>query len=189
VTKPQLDVVRLVGTLDRHGVVYLIVGGLAATSYGARRLSDDADCVISRERTNLDRLAVAMRELGARLHVEGMSDEEAKQLPVQLDGDTLGALEISTWLTDAGGLDVLADLPAADGRRIPYEELARRATTIHGEGFVIRAAALDDIIASKEWANRKKDHEALPELYELRAASERSADSSGASRRPQDAAW
>jgi len=176
--RPQLDVVRLIGTLDRYGVDYVIVGGLAATGYGARRLTDDADCVVSREQTNLDRLAEAMRELGARLHVEGMSDEEAKQLPVQLDGNTLGALEISTWVTDAGGLDVLANIPAADGRRISYGELACRATTIQGEGFVIRAAALDDIIASKEWANRKKDHEALPELYELRATSERSAESS-----------
>lgn len=58
------------------------MGGLAAISYGATRLTDDADCVVRRERANLDRLATAMRELGARLHVEGMGDEEAKQLPV-----------------------------------------------------------------------------------------------------------
>ncbi len=176
--KPQLDVARLLGALDRHGVEYLIVGGLAAVSYGATRLTDDADCVVRRERANLDRIAAAMRELGARLHVEGMSDEEAKQLPMQLDGETLGALEISTWVTDAGGLDVLADIPAADGRRIPYEELAGRANTIQGSDIVIRAAALDDIIASKEWANRQKDHDALPELYELRATLQRSAESS-----------
>jgi len=29
-------------------------------------------------------------------------------------------------------------------------------------------AGLDDVIASKEWANRPKDHEALPELRQLR---------------------
>ena len=106
----------------------------------------------------------------ARLHVEGMPDDEAKLLPVQLDWRTLESMEISTWMTDAGGLDVLADIPAGDGRRVVYEELAARANLIQGDGFVIRAAALDDIIASKEWANRGKDREALPELYELRAA-------------------
>jgi hypothetical protein len=31
----------------------------------------------------------------------------------------------------------------------------------------VRVAALDDIIASKEWANRPKDHEALTELRRL----------------------
>lgn len=32
----------------------------------------------------------------------------------------------------------------------------------------IRVAGLEDIIASKEWANRPKDHEALGELYAIR---------------------
>lgn len=34
----------------------------------------------------------------------------------------------------------------------------------------ISLAALEDIIASKEWADRPKDHEALPELYAIRDA-------------------
>ena len=38
------------------------------------------------------------------------------------------------------------------------------------EGVAVRVAALDDLIASKEWADRAKDHHALPELRELRRA-------------------
>lgn len=34
-------------------------------------------------------------------------------------------------------------------------------------------AALDDIIASKQWANRPKDIEALPELLDIAAMLER----------------
>jgi hypothetical protein len=34
-------------------------------------------------------------------------------------------------------------------------------------GIVVRLAALDDIVASKKFANRQKDNEALPELREL----------------------
>jgi hypothetical protein len=34
----------------------------------------------------------------------------------------------------------------------------------------VRVAALDDIIASKEFANRPKDHDALLELYQLQRA-------------------
>jgi len=30
-------------------------------------------------------------------------------------------MEISTWRTDAGDFDVLAEIPAGDGRRVRYE--------------------------------------------------------------------
>lgn len=64
---PRLDLRRLIAALSRHGVEYLLCGGAAATAYGAERPSEDADCVVRRERANLDRLAAVMRELGARL--------------------------------------------------------------------------------------------------------------------------
>ena len=50
---------RLIEVLDRYEVEYLIVGGAAAYAYGAERPTDDADCVVRREPTNLDRLAGA----------------------------------------------------------------------------------------------------------------------------------
>ncbi len=64
----------------------MVVGGLAALGYAAERLTNDADCVVRHDRVNLDRLGRAIQELGARLRVEGMSDEEAGLLTVQLDG-------------------------------------------------------------------------------------------------------
>ena len=139
---PPHDLPRLIDVLDRHEVEYLIVGGAAAYAYGAERPTEDADCVVGRDRANLDRLAAVLRELNARLRVGGM--------------------------TDAGPFDVLAGLEAPDGHLIPYEELVTRATLLHGDGFTIRAAALDDIIRAKERADRAKDREALPELRALR---------------------
>jgi hypothetical protein len=164
-----LDVAALVGSLERHGVEYLVVGGIAAQGYGAARPTKDFDCLVRREQANLDRLAVAMVELGARLRVGGLSDEEARALPVQMDGAMLAQNEISTWRTDAGDLDVLTNLPARDGRRLGYEDLVHRANIVQGDGFVVRAANLADIVASKEWADRPKDREALAELREILA--------------------
>lgn len=113
---------RLVEVFDRHGVDYLIVGGVAARAYGASRETRDLDCLVRRARENLDRLAAAMRELNARLRVEGLSDAEAAQLPMQIDAVALNAIEISTWRTDAGDLDVLSTSPirmaCADSTRI-----------------------------------------------------------------------
>jgi hypothetical protein len=102
------------------------------------------------------------------LRVEGLSDEEAAQLPVQVSGSTLERMEISTWRTDAGDFDVLAVLPGVDGRRLSYDDLADRADDLELDGTVVRVAALDDVIASKEWADRPKDRAALDELRALR---------------------
>lgn len=164
------DLRRLIEVLDSHGVKYLMVGGVAAIGYGAQRPTEDADCVVQRERANLDRLAAALRDLRARLRVAGLSDEEARQLPVQVDAVSLEMAGMTTWMTDAGPFDVLAGLEDRDGRLVPYEELVERATALPGDGFEIRAAALDDIIAAKERAGRTKDEEALPELRALRDA-------------------
>jgi hypothetical protein len=167
---PPHDLARLIGALDRHGVEYLLCGGAGAVAYGATRGTEDADCVVRREGENLDRLAAALRDLNARLRVSGMSDEESRRLPVQLDGHMLAAADISTWMTDAGAFDVLSGLRDSAGRIVPYGELVQRERVIEGRGFAVHVVALEDIIAAKEYANRPKDREALPELRAIRDA-------------------
>ena len=81
---PPLDIDRILDVLKRHEVEFLLVGGVAAIAYGARRPTSDLDCV------------------NARLRFHGLSDEEAALLRTQLDAETLGRMEISTWRTDAG---------------------------------------------------------------------------------------
>jgi hypothetical protein len=168
-SRPEFpDIARIADALARHQVDYLLVGGIAARAHGARRLTYDIDCLPARTEGNLDRLATAMRELHARLRVEGLSDADAAQLPVQVTGSTLARMEISTWRTDAGDFDVLAVLPGVNGRQLSYDELAGRADALDLDGVVVRVAALDDVIASKEWADRPKDRAALDELRALR---------------------
>lgn len=107
--------------------------------------------MVRRERANLERLAAALRELHARLRVGGMTDAEARALPVQIDAISLDLAGMSTWMTDADGFDILAGFEAADGHLVPYEELLTRSAVIRGDGFVVRAA-VEDIIIAKEWA-------------------------------------
>ncbi len=156
--------------LSRHRVEYVLVGGGAARLFGATRVTEDTDCLARRTDENLDRLAAAMRELTARLRVEGLTDEEASALPVTIDRRTLSALEISTWTTDAGWFDVLANIPSSAGARLTFEDVIVTAVVVDVGETAVPLASLDVIIASKEWANRPKDRVALPELRGLRDA-------------------
>jgi len=165
--EPNFDPVRILSVLKAHGVDYLLVGGFAAQAHGARRQTFDIDMVPSTTEENYERLAAALRELNARLRVGGMTDEQARQLPVVVDATTLQSFGNSTWTTDAGPVDVLIELRDRSGGRHPYNELAIRQVANDIEGVVVHLAALDDIVASKEFAGRDKDIEALPELHRL----------------------
>jgi len=96
-----------------------------------------------------------------------MSDDEARQLPVQLDAETLRAFGSSTWMTDAGPIDVLRELRDRQGQDVSFDELIARGVDQQIGAVVVHVAALDDIIAAKEHAGREKDREALPELRNL----------------------
>ena len=155
------DPARIIIALDRHEVDYVLVGGLGAQAHGTSRATFDIDFVPAATEENWERLAAALRDLGARLRVAGMTDEEARQLPVSLDAATLRSFGSSTWMTDAGPLDVLQELPVKGARR-SYDDRAPRRVVAEIVGITFQIAALDDIVASKEYAGRLKDRDALP---------------------------
>ena len=128
----------------------------------------DLDILTRAGADNLDRLAGALRELGAYLRVGGVDDETARALPVVIDAETLTRLETSTWRTDAGDMDVLVTIRDSSGARLTIADIEERAVEIEVVGVVVRLASLQDIIESKTFADRVKDREALPELERLR---------------------
>ncbi len=144
---------------------------MGARAHGASRPTLDIDGVPDSATSNLERLADALRELGARLRVGGMSDDEARQLPVQLDGATLAWFGSSTWMTDAGPIDILRELRDRRGGEVAFGSLRARSVDQDIDGVLVHIAGLDDVIAAKEHAGRDKDREALPELHALRDSS------------------
>jgi hypothetical protein len=81
---------------------------------------------------------------------------------------------------------VLGDLPVAGGRRA-YDKMVERAVRRSIHGIVVHLASLDDIIASKEHADRDKDRQALPgtagALAASRPAGQRARIAGGSGRR------
>lgn len=161
------DLARLVEVLDRHGVDYLVVGGVAARAHGATRATQDLDCLVRRSKDNLAKMAAVLVELHAHLRVGGLSDEEMAALPVRIDAETLARSEISTWRTDAGDMDILSDIPSVAGPLRTYQDLLPRSVRLQADGVALMVASLEDVISSKTKANRDKDRAALPELKAL----------------------
>ena len=149
------DVVRLLG---RHGVRYVLIGGLAAVTQGASLVTQDVDVCHARDADNLARLADALREVHAKLRGADPS------LPFRLDARTLAKGDAFTFTTDLGAIDLLATPAGTDG----YEDLARTADAFDLFGHRVLVASLDDLIRMKRAAGRTKDLLAVEELGALR---------------------
>ena len=108
---------------------------------------------------NLARLAAALTELGARIRTEA----EPSGLAFAASAESLRGVWMLNLQTSRGQLDLTFRPAGTDG----YEDLDRTAS-LHTIGRVqVRVAALAEVIRSKEAAGRRKDFQALPELYRL----------------------
>ena len=158
----SFDFDRIVSTLSRHGVAYVLIGGAAALAHGSTLATEDVDLTPARDQPNLDRLGDALLELQARLRT--VNEPEGVEFPC--NGRFIAAMPLMVNLTTiAGDIDLaLAPSGFAEG----YDALgAARVEVDFGNGTIVLVAALDDIITSKRTADRPKDRAALPYLEAL----------------------
>ena len=137
-----------------------MVGGLAAVLHGSPATTNDADIMPELSETNLTRLATALRSLEARLRVAS----EPGGVEFDPHPALLASMKVLNTTTRFGDLD-LTIAPAAIG---DYAGVRSRAIEYDVDGVSVWVASLDDVITSKEAADRPKDHATLPILYALR---------------------
>lgn len=142
--------------LEQERVEYVVIGGTAAVIGGATHVTFDLDITPARDEANLDRLAAALQRLNAQAY--GMPAEAARFFT--LDGKTLAACSAWKFITDHGELDVSLDPDGTHG----YPDLRRSAIHTSAYGIEFQVAALEDVIRSKEAANRPRDRAVLPDL-------------------------
>ena len=133
--------------LKRHNVRYLFLGKSGAILLGFPDTTQDADVLVDRSPENGRALVDALRELGFALTDEHARDIERGKDFVQLKNGPFD-------------LDLIF---APDGIECFSDAWERHVDV---EGFPV--CHPDDIIASKEAANRQKDREALPRLRAFR---------------------
>lgn len=146
--------------LERHGVDYVAIGGIAANAHGSRRLTLDVDIIPKPATLNYERLAAALDELDAP---ETAVDASFRSLDPR-DSFDLARADVLKLATAAGDLDVVNGAPGAP----PYEDLRKRAIEVEVRGTRIRIASLDDLIAMKRAVGRPRD---LRDIADLTAES------------------
>jgi hypothetical protein len=150
---------KILAVLNHHRVEYVVIGGFAAQLHGATRPTDDIDVTPRTTTENLDRLAAALRELGALIRTETVDGG----LPFSVTGESLTGIRTLNLITPHGEMDLTFTPSGTEG----FDDL-NRAATLHNVGTVqVRLASLADIIRSKTAAGRPKDNIALPELHRL----------------------
>jgi hypothetical protein len=131
----------------RYGIRYLFIGKSGAILLGFPDTTQDADLFADKSLENCSALIVALRDLGFTL-----SDEQASEI---LRGKDFVQLKNGPFDLDlVFAPDGIERFDDAWNRRVEVE----RFPVCHP----------DDIIASKEAANRAKDRESLPRLRAFR---------------------
>ena len=149
----------LLSCLCQNGVEFVVVGGLAAVAHGSAYLTRDLDVCYSRTKRNREKLAVALRSLHPRLR------DAPPDLPFQLDAFLLNTTAILTLTTDAGDLDLLAEVPGLGD----FQRVRAASELLEIEGLPCRVLGLAALIAAKKATRRPKDRALLAELEALAA--------------------
>jgi hypothetical protein len=157
-TEPSFDPLLGLRTLVEHGVRFVLIGGFAGALRGSPVITGDVDVCYARDDENLERLAEALRSLGARLR------GAPPDVPVLLDARTLRAGDHFTLSTSAGPLDVLGTPSGTKG----FADLDADPTDEEVDGVTIRVASIEDLIRMKRATGRAKDRIALEWLSAVR---------------------
>ncbi len=154
--EPLFDPLRILRTLQKHEVVFVVVGVMAAVAQGSPIPTRGLDVTPSREPDNYERLAAALRVLDAKLRAPDGSGLEFPIEPRYLAGN-----DAWTLVTRAGVLDLVYTPAGTRG----FDDLRRNAIELDlGTGTPVLVASLIDVIRMKEASARPKDEAALPAL-------------------------
>jgi hypothetical protein len=142
-----LDAQRILEELAKHGVEFVLVGGMAAQTHGNTRMTNDIDLIPAPEPRNLEQLAEALRALDAKVLNPGHEG-------LEIDATMLPRATLWQLATPHGDIDILHDAPGAG----PYEQLRERALVIALGDLKIPVAGRDDLIRMKLARGRPVDH-------------------------------
>ena len=135
---------QILTLLDRHGVDYVVVGGVAAVLRGAPVTTFDIDALVKIDAGNADRLLAALDALEARYR------EHTALRPTREEVLAGGHLLL---ITNSGPLDVLGFI--GGGKR--YEDVVDATSSIAVGELAVPVLGIEALIEEKKALGREKD--------------------------------
>lgn len=152
-----LSVADLIEVLVRHGVEFVIIGGVATQVHGHRRTTMDLDLTPDPDPENLARLGAALAELDAQ-PVDAAFDG-AEIDPADPERLALAAI-VPPLMTRHGQVHVLKEPKGGRG----FDKLRASALVVDLNGVDVAIVSLDDLIRMKRAAGRPGDIEDVAAL-------------------------
>ncbi len=158
------SVVTIVSALNRRGVRYLIVGGLAAVAHGSVRFTADVDVMLAWDEPNVRRAIAALTALGYRprapVKFEALLDRSERERWARERNMTVFSLYSDAHrLTE---IDFLLDAP------IEFEHAwARSVRKPVAPGVEAPFCGVDDLIELKSGTGRARDRDDVERLKRL----------------------
>lgn len=148
------DYEKILRTLAKHNVDFIVVGGMGAVMNGAPISTLDIDVVHFRTAENVDRLLGALESLDAYYRTQPSRRLRPQASHLESPGHQL-------LTTRFGELDVLGEI----GHGRSYEDLLSHTIAVNIDPeFSVKVLDLETLIAIKEEVGAEKDLAVLPLL-------------------------
>jgi predicted nucleotidyltransferase len=143
---------KILDDLNRTGVRYVLIGGIALISHGVVRATRDIDVILAPQTDNLERLKALMVEWNA-------TRPDGSPVP----DDAVAPGRTIHLATPHGEIDLLPERVSP----LSFDELSKRADKRRVDGVEAPICSLADLVALKRIAGRERD---LVDLHDLETA-------------------
>lgn len=153
--------------LEKKGVKYLVIGGIAVNLYGHPRVTKDLDLMLSFEKDNMDKFIEIVKSFKLKprvsVNIEELADKNKRETWKQERN-----MKVFSFYNPENDLEVI-DVMIQD--YINFDEAYKRVEKLSDGSLTVSMISIDDLIKLKEIANRPNDRadiEVLKKLKELR---------------------
>src|SRR5688572_6820486 len=151
------SILQTLARLNKSGVPYILIGGMAARAHGSSVNTEDIDICILASDEHFRRIVEAFADMHPYYRMQpGKS-------PLTPDHPWLRGLKNLYLRTDLGQLDVLGEIPGVGD----YNVIRNKTIEIDFAGIQCPVLDIPTLIQAKTRAGRPKDHQAIRELQHI----------------------